>query len=170
MLKVPAYIRKFMGNDFRQTEGVNASFDLLDFEDPSFYCCIGQEKAGCYIISATKRVFEYANGKKSPILYIGCSNDLYRRLHDEHYLKHLSILKKNRDYGIGKTSITCQMADKYQYMLYSGSHVDVFYCKGKQDEFDFESYLLASFYDYYRCSPVGNGARSYGKRSKEGEG
>ena len=167
MIRVPKYIKQFMGADFRKAEGVNASFDLLDFEDSSFDCGIGLGKAGCYIISATKRNFEYANGKKSPILYIGCSNDLYRRLHDEHYLKHLAVLRADKDFGIGKTSIICQMADKYQYMLYSGCHVDVFYCKGKQDEFDFESYLLASFYDIYRCTPVGNGARSYGKKAQD---
>ena len=142
MIRVPKYIKSFMGSDFRSIEGVDACFELSDFEDPNFDCGV-ENRPGCYVISSPDRQIEYANGKKSSILYIGCSDKLFRRLHDEHYMKHY------------------RMSDKYQYMLYYGCHVDVFYCKGNQLPKNFESVLLASFYDMYRCTPVGNAARSF---------
>jgi hypothetical protein len=159
MKRVPKYIKKFMGMDFRSVEGMDASFELSDFINPDFNCGV-ENRPGCYIISSPNREIEYANGKKSPILYIGCSDKLYRRLHDEHYNKHYRLLKENKDLEIYKNYVT-MMSDKYQYMLYYGCHVDVFYCKGVQTAKNFESTLLASFYDTYRCTPVGNAARSF---------
>ena len=85
---------------------------------------------------------------------------LYRRLHDEHYLKHLRVLIDDRNHGLYSNQID-QMADKYQYMLYCGAMVDVFYCKGKQNPVKFENTLIASFYSKYRCMPIGNAARSF---------
>ena len=133
MIRVPKYIKSFMGSDFRSIEGVDACFELSDFEDSNFDCGV-ENRPGCYVISSPDRLIEYANGKKSSILYIGCSDKLFRRLHDEHYMKHYRILAKNKD---------------------------VFYCKGNQLPKNFESVLLASFYDMYRCTPVGNAARSF---------
>lgn len=159
MKRVPKYIKKFMGMDFRSVEGMDASFELSDFINPDFDCGV-ENRPGCYIISSPDREIEYANGKKSPILYIGCSDKLYRRLHDEHYNKHYRLLKENKDWGIHKNYVI-MMSDKYQYMLYYGCHVDVFYCKGVQIAKNFESTLLANFYDTYRCTPVGNAARSF---------
>ena len=159
MIRVPKYIKSFMGSDFRSIEGVDACFVLSDFEDPNFDWGV-ENRPGCYVISSPDRQIEYANGKKSSILYIGCSDKLFRRLHDEHYMKHYRILAKNKDWGIHKNYVT-MMSDKYQYMLYYGCHVDVFYCKGNQLPKNFESVLLASFYDMYRCTPVGNAARSF---------
>jgi len=86
--------------------------------------------------------------------------DFFAGLHDEHYNKHYRLLKENKDWGIHKNYVT-MMSDKYQYMLYYGCHVDVFYCKGVQIAKNFESTLLANSYDTYRCTPVGNAARSF---------
>lgn len=65
---------------------------------------------------------------KSKILYIGESKELYRRIHDEHFNKHLKVLMNDRDFGI-RTRRIQQMSDKYQYMLYCGAIVDVFYLR-----------------------------------------
>ena len=157
-MKVPRYIQSFMGANFRSIEGVNVRLNLLDFANPDFNSGL-ENKKGCYIISSTNRVFEYPKGK-SPILYIGRSNKLFRRLHDEHYMKHLKILIEDPDYGLYKNEII-QMADKYQYMLYCGAMVDVFYCKGNQSAVRFENNLISNFYYKYRCMPVGNGARTF---------
>ena len=104
--------------------------------------------------------YTYPNGKKSPIIYIGKSDDLLRRLKDEHYIKGLKRLIDNPDWGIDENK---QLASKYQYMYYDGSHVDVFKCRGKQESKEMESMFLNQFYQKYRALPVGNGARSYGK-------
>ena len=158
IMRVPRYIQSFMGTDFRSVGGVDLHFDLREFDNPDFDSGL-QDKPGCYIISSTIKKFEYAKGK-SPDLYIGRSNQLYRRLHDEHYLKHLRVLIDDPNYGLYSNEII-QMADKYQYMLYCGAMVDVFYCKGKQNPVRFENTLIASFYTKYRCMPIGNGARSF---------
>lgn len=160
-MKVPRYIQAFMGTDYRVVEGVNAHFNMLNFANPEFDCGV-LDKKGCYVISSTNRVFEYAKGK-SPVLYIGKSDQLYRRLHDEHYIKHLKVLLENPDYGLNTNKII-QMSDKYQYMLYCGAIVDVFYCKGTQSAKEFESLIIGSFYNKYRCMPVGNGARSFSQK------
>ena len=160
MKRIPKYIKQFMGADFRSTEGVDASFELSDFKKTDFDCGIVAKRKGCYIISSPTKQIEYANGKKSSIIYIGCSDDLLRRLRDEHYMKHYRFLENNKDFGIYKNYVR-MMSNKYQYMLYYGCHVDVFYCKGNQLSKNFESTLLASFYDTFRCTPVGNAARSY---------
>lgn len=93
-----------------------------------------------------------------PILYIGMSDDLLRRL-KEHYYR-LRLLLDNKDYGIEDNIM---MASRYQYMYYNGSYVDVFKCRGYQESKELESILLNQFYQTYRAIPVGNGARSYGR-------
>lgn len=160
-MRVPKYIRDFMGDDFRAVEGVNAHFNLADFVNPEFDSRL-EDKRGCYIISSPTRKFEYAKGK-SPVLYIGLSDHLYRRIHDEHYGKYLKVLMNNPNFGL-ETNRIHQLPNRYQYMYWWGAVVDVFYCKGNQDEKEFESSLIANFYYKYRCMPVGNGARSYSQK------
>ncbi|MCQ2346513.1 MAG: hypothetical protein MJZ92_01115 [Paludibacteraceae bacterium] len=150
-----------MGEDFRRVEGVDAHFRLESFSAPDFDCKV-QRRAGCYIISSPTHAFEYPNGK-SPVIYIGLSDDLFRRLHDEHYQKHLKLLIEDKDWGLG-TRLIHMMPDKYQYMRKWGARVDVFYNKGTQSEKEFESSLIANFYSKYRAMPVGNGARSYSQK------
>jgi len=152
------YIKSFLP-DFRPVRGTDASFDLQDFADKDFVCPIKRGEIGIYIISG-KMKYTYPNGKKSPIIYIGKSDDLLRRLKDEHYIKGLKRLIDNPDWGIEDN---IQLASKYQYMYYDGSHVDVFKCRGKQESKEMESRFLNQFYQKYRALPVGNGARSYGK-------
>ena len=154
------YIKSFLP-DFRPVIGIDASFDLLDFEDRGFVCPIKRGDFGVYVISATDGTkYIYPNGKKSPIIYIGKSDDLLRRLRDEHFTKGLKRLMDDPDWGIDKNY---QLSSRYQYMYYNGSHIDVFKCRGKQESKEMESYFLNQFYQKYRALPVGNGARSYGK-------
>ena len=162
-MRVPKYIRNFMGADFRAIEGVNAHFDMLDFLKPDFKCKV-ENRAGCYIISAVDKSIEYPKGK-SPIIYIGLSSHLYTRLYSDHFCKNLKILIDNPDYGLeSNRKMIRMMQDKYQYMYYFGAKVDVFYCKGTQSAKEFESSLIASFYEKYRSMPVGNGARSFSQK------
>ena len=138
---------------------MDASFDLLDFEDKGFKCPIKRDEIGVYVISATDGTkYTYPNGKKSPIIYIGKSDDLLRRIKHEHYTKGLKRLLNNPDWGIENNY---QLASRYQYMFYNGSHVDVFKCRGKQESKEMESVFLNQFYQKYRALPVGNAARSY---------
>ena len=154
------YIKSFMG-DFRPSKGMDASFDIRDFGDGSFICPVKDGDMGVYIISATDGTkYPYPNGKRSPILYIGKSDNLLRRLRDEHYYKGLKRLIDNPDWGIDEN---WQLCSRYQYMYYNGSHVDVYKCLGKQDAKDLESMFLNMFYQKYRALPVGNAARSYGR-------
>ena len=155
------YIKAFMP-DFRPTTGIDLSFDLLDFQDISFRTelPLANGESGVYIISATHGTkYTYPNGKTSPIIYIGKSDDLLRRLRDEHYYKGLKRLLDNKDYGINEN---IQIPSCYQYMYYHGSHVDIFKCRGTQDSKNLESLILNQFYQKYRALPVGNAARSYG--------
>lgn len=154
------YIKTFLP-DFRPVRGTDASFDLQEFEDKDFDCAIKKGDIGIYVISSTDGTkYTYPNGKKSPIIYIGKSDDLLRRLKDEHYTKGLKRLLDDPDWGIDNNY---QLPSRYQYMYYNGSHVDVFKCRGKQESKEMESLFLNQFYQKYRALPVGNGARSYGK-------
>lgn len=159
-MKVPRYIKAFMGEDFRAKEGVNAHFKLTDFGDPDFRPV--DNVVGCYIISAIEKNIDYPKGK-SPILYIGLSKKLLTRLKHDHYRDNYKKLVENPDYGLGGNLIE-MLQDKYQYMFYLGAKVDVFYCKGTQSAKEFESRLIASFYSKYRSMPVGNGARSFSQK------
>ena len=152
------YLKSFIP-DFRPIKGPDASFDLRDFMEDDFVCPVYRDDMGVYIISSTDGTkYIYPNGKKSPILYIGMSDDLLRRL-KEHYFK-LRLLLDNKDYGIEDNIM---LASRYQYMYYNGSHVDVFKCRGYQESKNLESILLNQFYQTYRAIPVGNGARSFGR-------
>lgn len=152
------YIKAFMG-DFRPKKGTDACFDILDFENKDFECPLKKGDTGVYIISATDGTkYTYPNGLRSPVLYIGKSDDLLRRLRDGHYYKGLKRLVDNPDWGIDNNF---QLCSRYQYMFYNGSHVDVFKCMGKQESKNLESLFLNRFYQKYRALPVGNAARSY---------
>ena len=152
------YLRAFLP-DYRPRRGTDASFDLRDFQDEDFICPVKRTDTGVYIISGDID-YIYPNGKKSPIIYIGKSDELLRRLKDEHYTKGLKRLLVDPDWGI---KYNRQLPSRYQYMYYNGSHVDVFKCTGIQESKNLESIILNQFYQKYRAIPVGNGARSFGK-------
>lgn len=153
------YIRAFLP-DFRTTSEVDASFDLRDFADADFECPIQKGDIGVYIISGDRK-YTYPNGKESPVIYIGQSDELLRRLKDKHFTKGLKRLLADPDRGINKNR---QLASRYQYMYYDGSHVDVFKRRGSQRSKEFGSFVLNQFYQKYRALPVGNGARSFSKK------
>ena len=149
------YLKSFL-SDHRLPD---ACFDLRDFEDIDFLCPVVRHEIGVYIISATDGTqYIYPNGKRSPIIYIGMSEDLLRRL-IEHY-RNLKELLADNNYGIDNNK---QLPSRYQYMYYNGSHVDVFKRRGPQDAKNLESIILNRFYQTYRALPVGNGARSFGR-------
>lgn len=151
------YLKSFL-SDYRLPD---ASFDLRDFEDKDFAFPVSRHEIGVYIISATDGTkYTYPNGKQSPIIYIGMSEDLLRRLKDEHFTKGLKRLLDNPDWGLDRN---LQLASRYQYMYYNGCHVDVFKRRGPQDAKNLESIILNRFYQTYRALPVGNGARSFGR-------
>ena len=157
------YLKSFLSTFRPKKQDPDASFDLLDFTQEDFECPIERCEKGVYIISATDGTkFIYPNGKKSPIIYIGMSEDLLRRIRDEHYYKGLKHLLDDPNYGIEEN---IQIASRYQYMYYNGSHVDVFKCRGLQAAKNLESMILNQFYKTYRAIPVGNGARSFEKNS-----
>lgn len=160
MKKMPNYIKIFMGADFRAKSGPDLSFNLKDclYDSEKIKHLPLEHKQGCYIISTEQQQLTYANGKKSKIIYIGLSDDIKRRLINEHFGKHLKCLMQDKDFGLNDN---LQIQDKYQYMLYLGAHVDVFYVRGNQNIKTFESTLIYQFYNYYRSMPVGNGARSF---------
>ena len=107
------YLKSFIP-DFRPIKGPDASFDLRDFMEEDFVCPVYRDDIGVYIISSTDGTkYTYPNGKKSPILYIGMSDDLFRRL-KEHYYR-LRLLLDNKDYGIEDNIM---LASRYQYMYY----------------------------------------------------
>ena len=144
--------------DFRSVKGPDASFDLRDLLEKVFSCPIKRGDIGVYIITSTDGTkYVYPNGKKSPILYIGRSDDLLRRLKE--HCKNLKLLLTDPDWGIEDN---IQIASRYQYMYYNGCHVDVFKCRGYQESKLLESEVLNQFYQTYRAIPVGNGARSFG--------
>ncbi len=151
------YLKSFL-SDSRLPD---ASFDLRDFKDKDFRAPVRQHEIGVYIISATDGTkYTYPNGKRSPIIYIGMSEDLFRRLKDEHFTKGLKLLLDDSEWGLDNN---LQLASRYQYMYYNGSHVDVFKRRGPQDAKNLESIILNKFYQTYRALPVGNGARSFGR-------
>lgn len=153
------YIKAFLPN-FRPVRGCDASFDLESFSGEEFDCGLSHDDMGVYVISATDGTkYKYPNGKESPIIYIGKSDDLLRRLKDEHFGKGLRHLLNDPDYGLKNNE---QLASRYQYMFYNGSRVDVFKCRGKQESKEMEVSFLYNFYREYRALPVGNGARSFG--------
>ena len=88
-MRVPKYIRTFMGDEFRAVEGVNAHFILTKFSEPDFRPI--ENVVGCYVISAIEKNIEYPKGK-SPILYIGLSKHLLTRLKHDHYRDNLKKL------------------------------------------------------------------------------
>ncbi len=159
-MKTPSYIKAFMGADFRNTEGVSLRILMSDLGNKETAKMI-KRASGCYVISATNRKYTYANSKESPIIYIGLSNNLWRRIYQDHYLKHYKRLAEDSKF--------CQrnnvwMAAKYQYMIHGNARVDIFYCKGKQEQKEFEANLLWNFYLKYDSLPIGNGARSFSQK------
>lgn len=155
----PDYIADFMYDGFRSEEGTDLSFDLKKWDETYVDKLDGRK--GCYVISSTRKKFTYPNGEQSRVLYIGLSNNLYKRLGT--HFRNLKKLMDNPDYGVEGNNIT-MLANRYQYMYYHGARVDVFFCKGKQSEKEFESMLMTYFYCKYRSVPVGNGARSFSQR------
>ena len=109
--------------------------------------------SGVYIIASTGQRFVYPN-HTSRIIYIGKTDDLYRRIHE--HRQHLRNL--NEDFA---NMMWCR--DRYHYMNRFGARVYYYRCLQKQESKDLESMIMEAFYEYYLATPVGNGARSFRK-------
>lgn len=139
-------------NGFRDIEGAQGGFDLVEDEIPDGLAGV----PGFYIIESTDGFrFPYPKGS-SNILYIGMAKDLRRR-----FREHRGMVTKlrDRDYGIKDRVV---VSSKYQYMRRHGARVYYYDCRRYQVPKNMESWILFEFYRKYRAMPVGNGARSFG--------
>lgn len=107
---------------------------------------------GIYIFVAKKTKFTYPWGE-SPVIYIGTSNNLRRRI-SRHYAKTLEAKE---------TGNTRWNYSRYNYIV--KFHADLYFMrvKGTENEKDLESKVIEDFYDRYGALPVGNGAFSFKK-------
>ena len=107
---------------------------------------------GVYIMVAKECKFIYPK-KKSPVFYIGTSNNLNRRLKDHLRLYKLAQTdyKKNKMWNYSR----------YNYAVAFGA--DIYYMRitGRENEKSLESKAMEGFYDRYGAIPVGNGAFAF---------
>ncbi len=109
-------------------------------------------EAGIYIMVSRNQYFIYPKGE-SPVLYIGTSYNLRRRLK-----QHLKKYKEAKDCF---KSHTAWEYSRYNYAVAFG--VDIYYMRitGRETGKDLESKAIEGFYDKYGAIPVGNGAFSF---------
>ena len=141
---------------YRTEIGVRGGFKLATEPIPEET----RGKGGVYIIETTNRFnFPYPCGK-SPIVYIGQSDNLMTRLKE--HRQTLLKLKENTEYGMKPTQPW--ISSRYQYMRYKGARVYYYPCWGNQDPKEMEAEIIWRFYQYYRALPVGNAAKSYSRK------
>lgn len=123
------------------------------FEQEEFVNDI-RDKSGIYFFVSKSHRYIYPSGE-SPIIYIGTSNNLKRRLKE--HLKSFHTAQQH----LYKKDIW--IYSRYNYIIHHGA--DVYYLPtiGKEDAKNLESKVLENFFDKYASLPVGNGAFSYRK-------
>ena len=148
---------KFLEGDsyslpFRPIRGHDAELELTEDEIRTV-----TTQPGVYIIvSADKTKFVYPKGM-SPIIYIGQADNLRRRLRE--HLHNLNYVIEHEEEDLMNQLQHCP---RYNYMRAFGAYVYLFHClKKTQDAKTLESIVIAKFYERYRSTPVGNGARSF---------
>ena len=111
------------------------------------------DKAGVYFFISKSKRYIYPKGE-SPIIYIGTSNNLRRRLKE--HLKSFHIAQQH----INEKDIW--VYSRYNFMRMSGGF-EVYYLRvqGRETAKCLESKVLEDFYDRYGALPVGNGAFSF---------
>lgn len=141
---------------FRDNRGYDVTFLLSDEETLNEL----DNCPGVYVIEATDGAKFSCPVGSSSIIYVGKSDHLRSRLR-----KHRAQLQRlidDKEYGMRTNEPW--VCSRYQFMLYHGARVYVYKClKRSQDAKDLESLIMWSYYQKYRCLPIGNGAKSYSK-------
>lgn len=109
-------------------------------------------KAGVYFFISKSKRYIYPKGE-SPIIYIGTSNSLRRRLKE--HLKSFHIAQQH----VNEKDLW--VYSRYNYIIFHGAEVFYLPIIGKENAKDLESKILENFFDKYASLPVGNGAFSY---------
>lgn len=113
-------------------------------------------KKGVYIIISTRKKFVYPKGE-SQVIYIGKSDNLYRRI-KEH--------KANVEYADDYKNNEEKIKEYYVYGLYNyisefGGRVFYLSTHGLQKSKNLEAEILDEFYVKYLALPVGNSTYSF---------
>lgn len=111
-------------------------------------------KKGAYIIVSRKNAFVYPKST-SPVIYIGTSSDLKRRM-----MQHMKAVLEIQSQPLKKRNELLWYS-RYQYIVANGADVYWFTTRGLQKHKDLEKQLIYAFYDEYLAIPVGNNALSY---------
>ena len=111
-------------------------------------------EAGIYIIVAKSTKFLYPKGE-SPVIYIGTSNHLQKRLKT-----HLRLYKEAEGHFKNHSA---WVYSRYNYAIAFGA--DVYYMRitGRENEKSLERKAIEGFFDKYGALPVGNGAFTFKK-------
>lgn len=142
------FLNNYLGYK-RPQDRIYTAVDL--FEEPELIDTI-QHKSGIYIIMSPTQKFVYPLGV-SPIIYIGKSNDLHRRLKE--HIKYYKIAKEHwKDHSRWIYS-------RYNYIISFGGKVYYMHTQGRETNKALESKALEGFYDKFGALPVGNGAFSF---------
>lgn len=149
-MRTQAYRRDlcFIRN-FRPFQGYGEVGDLR--EDSPVGLAEIPRQSGVYIIASDKQRFVYPY-HTSRIIYIGETDNLYRRIHEHRQ----NLLNLNLDFA---NNVWCN--DRYHYMDRFGARIYYYKCLQRQEAKILESRIMEAFYEYYLATPVGNGARSF---------
>ena len=142
------FLNKYLGYK-RSQDRIYTALDL--FEKPELIDAI-QHKSGIYIIMSPTQKFVYPLGT-SPIIYIGTSNNLHRRL-KEHIKYYQLAVEHWRD-------LSRWIYSRYNYIISYGGRVYYMHTQGRETNKALESRALEGFYDKFGALPVGNGAFSF---------
>ena len=142
------FLNNYLGYK-RSQDRIYTALDL--FEKPELIDTI-QHKSGIYIIISPTQKFVYPLGS-SPIIYIGTSNNLHRRLKE--HIKYYQIAGEHwRDHSRWIYS-------RYNYIISYGGRVYYMLTQGRETNKALESKALEGFYDKFGALPVGNGAFTF---------
>lgn len=142
------FLNNYLGNE-RSRDRLYTALDL--FEHTELIDTV-KHKSGIYIIMSPSQKFIYPLGA-SPIIYIGTSNDLHRRLKE--HIKYYGIAVEHwKDH-------TRWIYGRYNYIISYGGKVYYMLTQGRETNKALESKALEGFYDRFGALPVGNGAFSF---------
>ena len=142
------FLNNYLGCE-RPKDRLYTALDL--FEKPELIDTI-QHKSGIYIIMSPTQKFIYPRSA-SPIIYIGTSNDLHRRLKE--HIKYYGIAVEHWKDN------TRWIYSRYNYIIAYGGRVYYMLTQGRETNKALESKALEGFYDKFGALPVGNGAFSF---------
>ena len=142
------FLNNYLGYE-RSRDRIYTALDLFEHQELIDKV---KHKPGIYIIMSPTQKFIYPFGA-SPIIYIGTSNDLNRRLkeHIKYYGIAFEHMKDNTRWIYGRYNYIIKYGGKVYYML----------TQGRETNKALESKALEGFYDKFGALPVGNGAFSF---------